>query len=205
MAKKRKKMSASERRAQLIKVSRAVFAEKGYEGTTTQELADNAGVSKPIIYEHFGGKEGLHAVIVDREIDYVVTRISAALGRKNARERLEGAASVMLTYVRDHPDGFRVLSHSSPHASGSSSMSSLLSEVAERVASLFSKTFSDAGYDDKLAPMYAHALVGMVSYVGQWWMEDQSLPMETVASHLAAIAWLGLRNLPSKPDQLPLS
>ena len=70
---------ASERRAQLIDVGRAVFAKRGYEGASVEEIADRAKVSKPIVYEHFGGKEGLYAVIVDREMDYVVRRIVEAI------------------------------------------------------------------------------------------------------------------------------
>ena len=61
-------MSSAERRSQLIEVSRAIFAEKGVEGATVEEIAAAAKVSKPVIYEHFGGKEGLYAVVVDREM-----------------------------------------------------------------------------------------------------------------------------------------
>ena len=60
------RLGAAARRAQLIEVGRRAFAEKGYEATSVEEIAQRAKVSKPIIYEHLGGKEGLHAVIVDR-------------------------------------------------------------------------------------------------------------------------------------------
>ena len=65
----RKKLTAAARRAQLIQVGRQVFAEKGYEATSVEEIASCAKVSKPIVYEHFGGKEGLYAVVVDREME----------------------------------------------------------------------------------------------------------------------------------------
>ena len=61
-------MSGAERRAQLIDVGRKLFAEKGFDGTSVEEIASKAGVSKPVVYEHFGGKEGLYAVVVDREM-----------------------------------------------------------------------------------------------------------------------------------------
>src|SRR6185369_9284596 len=102
----RTRLTASERRAQLVEVGRAVFAKRGYEGTSVEEIADRAKVSKPIVYEHFGGKEGLYAVIVDREMEYVVRRIVEAIGKGSPRERLEAAALAFLTYVKDHPDGF---------------------------------------------------------------------------------------------------
>src|SRR5512142_276773 len=106
----RTRLSAIERRAQLVEVGRAVFAKRGFEATSVEEIAARAKVSKPIVDEHFGGKEGLYAVLVDREMDYVVTRIAAAISTGTPRERVERAALAFLSYVRDQPDGFIVLS-----------------------------------------------------------------------------------------------
>src|SRR6201997_1628750 len=98
---KQRRLTSSARRAQLIDVGRGVFAKRGYEATSVEEIADRAGVSKPIVYEHFGGKEGLYAVVVDREMDYVVRRIAEAIASGSPRERLESATLAFLTYVRD--------------------------------------------------------------------------------------------------------
>jgi hypothetical protein len=69
---------------------------------------------------------------------------------------------------------------------------------------VFAEQFRRAGYDRKAAPIYAHALVGMVAFVGQWWTESHKpLAPEAVASHLAALAWMGLRHLPRRPTLLP--
>src|SRR5882672_6293137 len=110
----RRRLPASERRAQLIDVGRTVFAKRGYEAASMEEIADRAKVSKPIVYEHFGGKEGIYAVIVDREMDYVVRRIVEAIASGTPRERVERAALSFLVYVRDHPEGFAVLAQDSP-------------------------------------------------------------------------------------------
>jgi AcrR family transcriptional regulator len=202
---RKKKMSAPQRRAQLITVGRAVFAEKGFEATSVEEIASRAGVSKPIVYQHFGGKQGLYAVVVDREMTHVVSVITQAIATGEPRERVEQAALAFLHYVEGHPDGFSVLSHDAPVASGRGCMSSLINDLAERVEELVAAMFTDAGYDPSLAPIYANALVGMVSFVGQWWTDNRDLPVETVASHLSALAWVGLRNLPAKPQVLPPS
>ena len=193
------RLSASARRTQLIEVARGVFARHGYEATSVEEIAARAAVSKPIVYEHFGGKEGLYAVLVDREMDAVVTRISEAIASGTPRQRVERAALAFLSYVRDHPDGFAVLSLDAPVTVARGGMSSLLNDVAERVSDVFTMTFKKAGYDPKTAPIYAHALVGMVTFVGQWWMDTRKPPIEEVASHLAALAWMGLRHLPKRP------
>ena len=200
---KRKKpaarLTASERRTQLVEIARAVFARRGFEATSVEEIAERAGITKPIVYEHFGGKEGLYAVLVDREMDHVVTRIAEAISSGTPRERVERAALAFLSYVRDQPDGFIVLSRDAPVTLAHGGMSSLLNDVAERVADVFATTFKQAGYDPKTAPIYAHALVGMVTFAGQWWTEVRKPPIEEVASHLAALTWMGLRHLPKRP------
>ena len=199
MASTSRRLPASERRAQLVDVGRAAFAEHGYEGTSVEEIAKRAKVSKPIIYEHFGGKEGLYAVVVDREMDYVERRIIEAISSGSPRERVERASLAFLSYVRDHPDGFAVLSQDSPLTSSRSTMSSLLNDMAERVGDVFVSALKEAGYDTKAAPIYANALIGMVTFVGKWWTEQRKPPVEEVAKHISALAWMGLRHLPKRP------
>ena len=198
----RQRLSASARRAQLVDVGRVIFAKRGYEGASLEEIADKAKVSRPVLYEHFGGKEGLYAVVIDREMEYLVRRIAEAIATGTPRERLESAALAFLTYVKDHPDGFAILTHDAPVTTAGGGMSSLLNDVAERVGDVFATSFKNAGYDPKSAPIYAHALIGMVTFVGQWWTVARKPSVEEVASHIAALAWMGLRHLPKRPARV---
>lgn len=195
----RTRLTGVERRNQLVQVGRAVFAEKGYEGTSVEEIAERAKISKPIVYEHFGGKEGLYAVIVDREMEYVIEQISEAIGNGTPRDRIEGAALAFMRYVQERPDGFAVLKRDSPSNSG---LANLLAEVAERVGNVLRSEFKKAGYDPRAAPLYAQALIGMVTFVGQWWEENSKMSPEEAASHISALAWMGLRHLPKTPAEL---
>jgi AcrR family transcriptional regulator len=198
--KKAGRLTAAARRAQLIDVGRTVFAKRGYEATSMEEIAKRAKVSKPIVYEHFGGKEGLYAVIVDREVEHIVARIVEAITAGSARERLEQAVLAFLTYVQERPGGFAVLLRDAPE---SKQMPGLMFDLADRVGDIFAEQFRKAGYDAKAAPIYAHALVGMVAFVGQWWTESaKPPPADTVAAHIAALAWMGLRHLPRLPALL---
>ena len=194
-----RRLTAAARRAQLIDIGRAVFAKRGYDAASVEEIAEHARVSKPIIYQHFGGKEGLYAVVVDREMEYVVRRIAEAIATGSPRQRVERGALAFLEYVRDHPDGFAVLAHGAPATAAGGGMSSLLSDVADRVGDVFATRLKAVGHDPKAAPIYAHALIGMVTSVGQWWIENRKTSVEDVASHIAALAWRGLRRLPKKP------
>ncbi len=196
------RLTAPARRAQLIDVARIVFAKRGFEGATLEEIAERAKVTRPVLYEHFGGKEGVYAVVVDREMEYLVRRMAESIATGSPRERIEAAALAFLTYVKDHPDGFSILTQDAPLSVGSGGMSSLLNDVAERVGSVFAAEFKAAGFDPKTAPIYAHALVGMVTFCGQWWMQVRKPPVDEVASHIAALCWMGLRHLPKKPHKL---
>ena len=198
----RKRLTASARRAQLIDVGRSIFAKRGYGSASLEEIADKAKVSRPILYEHFGGKEGLYAVIVDREIDYLVRRIAEAITTGTMRDRVEQAALAFFAYVHDEPEGFAVLTHDAPVTTAGGGMSSLISDVAERVSEQFTVAFKEAGFEPKSAPIYAHALIGMVTFVGQWWSKTKKPSVEEVAGHVSALAWMGLRHLPKKPTRL---
>jgi len=84
----RTRMSGQERREQLIEIGRALIAERGFDATTVEEIAASAGVTKPVVYEHFGGKEGLYAVVVDREVTKLLDSIKGALVAGHPRQVL---------------------------------------------------------------------------------------------------------------------
>ncbi len=93
-------MTGKERRQQLLDIGRRLFAERGFEGTSIEEVAAQAGVSKPVVYEHFGGKEGLYAVVVDREVERLLTMANTLLlDGENTREKYEAAAVTLLKYI----------------------------------------------------------------------------------------------------------
>lgn len=193
-------MTGRQRREQLLDVGRRVFAERGYEAATVEEIAAVAGVSKPVVYEHFGGKEGLYAVVVDREIESLLAGIGAALGVEgSARELLERAALAFLDYIEQSTDGFKVLVRDSPAVSTTGSFGSLISEIASQVEHLLAAQFARRKLNPKSAPMYAHMLVGMVALTGQWWVDHRSFKKSDVAAHLVGLAWQGLSGLDPRP------
>lgn len=192
-------MTAAERREQLIEIARAAFAELGLDGTSIEEIAARAEVSKPIVYEHFGGKEGLYAVVVDREVRTMLEMMRGALAPAPARAILESAARALLHYIEQHPDGFRILVRDSTPGSSSGSYVSIISDIATRVEGILVEEFRTRGFDPEAAPMYSQMLVGMVSTTGQWWLDARSPDRESVAAHLVNLAWNGLAGLEPHP------
>ncbi len=197
---RRSRMTGSQRREQLVDIGRRLFAERGVEGTTVEEIAAAAKVSKPVVYEHFGGKEGLYAVVVDREVQHLLGLISSELvAETHPRAMLEGAALALLTYIEDHPDGFRILVRDSPVAQSTGTFSSLLGDTATQVEHVLVDAFAARGLDRRTAPMYAQMLVGMVAMTGQWWLDSRRPKKAEVAAHLVNLAWNGLAGLERKP------
>jgi AcrR family transcriptional regulator len=192
-------MTSAARREQLLQVGRSLFAEKGFEATSVEEIAATAGVSKPVVYEHFGGKEGLYAVIVDREMLALLDRVESALTGNGARVLLEQAALALLDYIEADTDGFRILVRDSPVATSTGTFASLVGDIAQRVEHLLAAEFTLRGYDPKFAPMYSQMLVGMVALTGQWWVDVRKPKKADVAAHLVNLAWNGLRDLEKKP------
>lgn len=196
-------MTGKQRREQLLAVSRTLFAEKGFDGTSIEEIAARAKVSKPVVYEHFGGKEGIYAVVVDREIEALLGALTGALSSPaHPRKLVEAAALALFDYIEASTDGFRILVRDSPVAQATGTFSSLIGDVATQVEHLLASQFKRQGLDPKNAPMYAQMLVGMVALTGQWWLDARSPDKREVAAHLVNLAWNGLVGIERRP-QIP--
>lgn len=200
-------MTGSQRREQLLDVARALFAERGYAATSVEEIALRAGVSKPVVYGHFGGKDGIYGVVVEQETQELLRRISSALSvgqprvrsAAHPRVRLEQAAMALLTYVEECTDGFRVLVRDSPPFTLTGHFSGLLNDVASQVEHILGKEFAERGYPRGMARMYSQSLVGMVALTAQWWLDERVPDKQAVAAHLVNLCWNGLAHLESTP------
>jgi len=193
-------MTGKERREQLLDVGRTLFAERGFDGTSVEEVASRAGVSKPVVYEHFGGKEGLYAVVVDREVQRLLDTFNHALTGEQPKLLLEQATLALLTYIEDDSNGFRILVRESPVGlERSGGFATIISDIASQVEHILAQQFKARGFETKLAGLYSQALVGMVALTGQWWLDNRKPKRDEVAAHLVNLAWNGLSALEPKP------
>ncbi|MBO1266489.1 TetR/AcrR family transcriptional regulator [Arthrobacter cavernae] len=194
-------MTGPQRRAQLMGIGRALFAARGMDSTTIEEIAASAGVSKPVIYEHFGSKEGLYTQVVELEFQILLESINEALGAEaKPRVLVERAALALLGYIEDRTDGFRILMRDAPPSQPEGAFSTLLSHVTARVEHLLSDEFARRGFSTADGAMYAQMLVGMVAMTGQWWLESREPEKRVVAAHLVNLAWNGLTGLQKEPE-----
>jgi len=192
-------MTRMERHEQLIDVARSLFADKGLEGTSVEEIAAAASVSKPIVYEHFGSKDGLYAVVVDREVQRLETAITQAITTPGAHYRtiIERGALALLDYIDECPEGFRIISRDSSATSGS--FASILTDITMSVEDLMRPALERRGFDPALAGPFGQALVGLVAMAGQTWLETRQPAKHVLAAQLVNLAWNGLANLEHDP------
>jgi AcrR family transcriptional regulator len=199
-------MTGTERREQLVSVARALFAKKGFEGTSVEEIAARARVSKPVVYEHFGGKEGIYAVVVDREVERLQKALTSALkSGGHPRGVVERTALTLLDYIESSEDGFRILVRDSPVAQATGPFSSMLGDIASSVDEILGEEFARHGLDPSTTTLYAQMLVGMIAFTGQWWLEAREPDKATVAAHLTNLGWRGLRGMEREPKLTPES
>lgn len=194
------RMTGPQRYAQLIDVARGLFALRGFDGATIEEIAAAAGVSKPVVYEHFGSKEALYSQVVTAEFDRLLEAVTAALSADaGPRVLLERAAFALLDYIEEHTDGFRILTRDSPLSQPEGTFSTLLSRIATDVEHILATEFANRSLDPGVGGMYAQMLVGMVAMTGQWWLDARTPDKATVAAHLVNLAWNGLTGLQKEP------
>nr|WP_146067262.1 NUDIX domain-containing protein [Arthrobacter sp. ZGTC212] len=197
----RLRMTGVQRRAQLIEVARGLFALRGLDGATIEDIAAAAGVSKPVVYEHFGSKEALYTEVVEAEFNRLLAVITEALGADaGPRILIERVAYALLDYIENHTDGFRILVRDAPPSQPEGTFATLLSRVTSHVEHILSKEFSNRGLSAEVGGMYAQMLVGMVAMTGQWWLDARTPDKATVAAHLVNLSWNGLTGLQKDPE-----
>ena len=198
--KKHPRLPRAERRSQLLDVSRGVFAERGFEAATLEEIAERAGVSRPIVYGHFGDKQHLFEAVVDAEIARVEAAVGDAIAAPGApRDVLERGLRAFFAYVREHPEGHAVLTRDAPIHLSDAGLGVMLDGLAARISEAIARVIRGLELDPAPAPIYANALIGLGAHVGRWWRDHPEVPLEIVTTHTTTLLWSGFGGMMSDP------
>ncbi len=197
-----RRMKAADRREQLLATGRRLFAQQGYEGTSLDEIASAAGVTKPIVYRHFPSKRELYLVVLEEHLSVLIRKLWIALSSApDPRERLRNGLEAYFAFVEEREDGFRMLIEASARNDPETQLrlGSAWDTLADGVARTVGDLLRGAGLDPAGAPIYARALVGMTQSVGDWWLRTRRLPRGDLVDYLLALAWRGFDGLPRDP------
>jgi AcrR family transcriptional regulator len=177
-----------------------VFAERGFEAATLEEIAERAGVSRPIVYGHFGDKQRLFEAVVNAEIARVEAAVGAALSAPGEpRELLERGLRAFFAYVREHPEGHAVLTRDAPIHLSDAGLGVMLDGLAARISDAIARVIRALGLDPAPAPIYANALIGLGAHVGRWWRDHPEVSLAAITSHTTTLLWSGFGGMMSDP------
>src|SRR3954471_21010265 len=188
------RLPAARRRRQLLDVALGVFAANGFHRTAMEDIADAAGVTKPVLYQHFGSKRELYLELLDdvgaHLMDAIAKAVAAAPG---PRQQVESGFAAYFRFVADHRNAFKLLFGSGARRDEEFADAVRLVEmnIAESIAPLIE---ADVGDDHRR--MLAHGLVGLAEGTGrQWVASGLDHDPAVVARRIAELAWAGLRGI----------
>ncbi|MCR4514715.1 TetR/AcrR family transcriptional regulator [Aeromicrobium sp. 50.2.37] len=189
------------RRAQLLEVALEVFVEQGYHAASMDEIAERAGVSKPVVYQHFPGKLDLYLALLESSCDEVVDEVKQALAStQDNRRRVEATMELWYQYVADQGAAFRLVFESdlTNDPDVREQVDRVVRESAVAIAEVIRE---DTGLPQEAAYLLAVSLVGM-GHVGarNWLSESSSLSQEDAVRLVAGLAWRGIGGFPRETN-----
>ena len=190
-----------ERREQLIlDVAGQVFARAGYESAPMDEIADRAGVSKPMLYTYFGSKEGLYLAYIERAGGELVERlVGAAPPEDQSTAGLKARITEFLAFVEEHGDGWKVLFQ---ELASTRPFSERVAGLRERIAEAIRRMIDSAGLEHPppASDAIAHAIVGAGESLANWWLDHPEIPRDQVAGwYLSVVQAVVARPSPPGP------
>jgi AcrR family transcriptional regulator len=156
------------------------------------EVAAEAGITKPVLYRHFGDKEGLYDALAERYVDELERTLEPAGAARSGRARLEAVIDAYLRYVEREPERYRFLLEAAAKPRTGKLVADFRRRNVASCAFATAENLRRAGLDAELSELWAHSVSGMIRSVGIWWLETRSMSREQLAEHLAAVLWEGL-------------
>jgi AcrR family transcriptional regulator len=198
------RLRAADRRVQLLGVARRLFARDGYRGASMDAIAEAAGVTKPVLYQHFSSKRALYSALLANELGRLTEELETAFSQAEGnKERLRRGFGAYLDFVDRHEDAFRLLFTEALglDADFQQQVAEFRRWVAGRVATIIA---AEAGLASARARALAAAIVGMAEGSASWWLDERRpLAADELADELAGLAWKGFARFPAgarEPD-----
>jgi AcrR family transcriptional regulator len=181
------------RRAQLLAAAQDVFAANGYHAAAMDEIAERAGVSKPVLYQHFPGKLELYMALLDTHVDQLIQRIDSAMASTTDNKlRVRNAVSAYFDFVDEESQAFRLIFESDLR--GEPQVQSSIERATNASVAAITRTITaDAGLDEGRARLLAVGLVGVSQVAARSWLADnRSLPKDEAVALITTLAWRGI-------------
>lgn len=196
------RMPRRERRAQLLSSALEVFVAHGYHAAAMDDIADRAGVSKPVLYQHFPGKLELYIALLDRSCDAVVAAIREALASTtDNKQRVAAAIAAFYEYVANETGAFRLVFESD--LTNEPAVRERVDRVTDDCAAAIAEVIEqDTGLPHEAALLLAVSLVGMGQVSARFWLSgsgaEGTITQRDASALVAALAWRGIGGYPKE-------
>ncbi len=191
------RLPRGERRAQLLASALEVFVAQGFHAAAMDDIAERAGVSKPVLYQHFPGKLDLYLALLDQACSQIIDATRTALAStQDNKQRVQAAIDVFYAYVADAQGGFRLVFESdlTNEPAVRAQVDRVTNECAQAIASVIHE---DTGLSDEQSRLLAVSLVGMAQVSARFWLaEGTDITRQEAADLVAALAWRGIGGYP---------
>ncbi len=190
-----------ERRAQLLDSALEVFVAHGYHSAAMDDIAERAGVSKPVLYQHFPGKLDLYLALLDASCDTIIENCRLALeSTQDNKQRVAATMDAFFAYVANDTGAFRLVFESD--LTNEPAVREHVERVTTECADLIAHVISDdTGLPDQASRLLAVSLVGMAQVSARFWLIDASgLERSEAAALVSGLAWRGIRGYPLTDD-----
>lgn len=187
------RLPKTQRRAQLLAAAQRVFAANGYHAAAMDEIAEQGGVSKPVLYQHFPGKLDLYIALLDNHVDELVGRVREALDSTTDNKlRVRAAVGAFFDFVNGDAGAFRMVFESDLR--GESSVQNAVERATSECVDAITETItSDAGLSEERARLLAVGLVGMSQVSARFWLaQDGTVSRAEAVDLTATLAWRGI-------------
>lgn len=178
------------RREELLDVADRVIQARG-TSVSMDEIASEAGITKPVLYRHFGDKDGLYEALTRRYVDDLTQALQPAVATDDPRARLAAAIDAYLSYVEREPGRYRFLLHAGERPRTAPILAEFRRDYIANCAFTAAENLQKAGLDPGFAEPWAQCVNGMVRAAGSSWLESRSLPRDLLVQYLTTILWDG--------------
>src|SRR4051794_3051811 len=191
------RLTRSARRAQLLAAARAVFVAEGYHAAGMDIIAERAGVSKPVLYQHFPSKLELYLALLESSSDEIVTRVRAALASTQDNDgRVHRTIEAYFEFVADHGQAYRLVFETDLR--GQTEVERIVDRATEGCIDAITDTITtDTGLDQQRSRLLASGLVGLSQVSARYWLSrSPEVPRDEAVAMLSTLAWRGISRFP---------
>jgi AcrR family transcriptional regulator len=161
-------------------------------------IATEAGITKPILYKHFGDKGGLYQALAERYVRALMAELRAALSSESEPSaRIATTIDAYLSFVEREREAYRFLMHRAvgERPEAQAAVTDFIRQLAEEIAVTLREELQRLGLDPGGATAWAHGMVGMVQLAGDWWLEQSPMPRTQLVDYLSVLLWRGFSRL----------